>query len=194
MSNTQDKRILIDVAHIEQEEGDECVIACCVMLLDWARNRFGKDVPKMPYATVKSLMKKEAGGLPLNATKALNDCKQLKKAKPRIRFGYSIGNNLNDVLIELEKDYPVIAWIELTRFGLKYVHSVVVNGISVDKMSIDYIDPDPEATTYPLKMPTSEFLEHWECTLNALIRIDIVEDPILLLPDYFDEEVESKEE
>lgn len=193
MSNLGERSISIDVPFKEQEEGDECVIACCVMMLEWASQRFSSGgIPKMSYEDVKALMKIETGGLPLSAPKRLNRCKQLKKSVPRVRFAYSLWNKLEDILKELEKDYPVTVWIEQEAFGDRYFHSIVVNGVSEDKMEIAYLDPNPEMTPFQVNIPTSKFLEQWQCTLNALIKIDIIEDPLLLLPDYFENEQESE--
>lgn len=72
--------------------------------------------------------------------------------------------------------------------GLVVRHSVVVVGISEDRLTIMYQDPNPENKNEQIPKPTSQFLREWGDTLNAQIRIDIVEDPRLLLPDYFERE------
>lgn len=109
MSGAGGTLIHVDVPYVDQDEGDECVVACCLMLLKWARARFGSSVPEMDYDEVKSILKKEKGGIALNAPKHLNSCKKLRESIPRIRFSYSIWSDFRAIEKELEKGYPVIA-------------------------------------------------------------------------------------
>lgn len=170
-----------------QDEGDECVIACCLMVLKWARNRFGDGIPLFSYEAVKGILQKDIGrdGIALDAPKRLTKSRELQKSIPRLNFPYSFSTGLAEIEKEIRKEYPIITWLHQTINGKPRNHSVVVVGLSKDKMTIKYLDPLNDAE--PLSVATPKFLEEWKGTLNAQIRIHIPEDPLKYLPDYLDE-------
>jgi hypothetical protein len=174
-----------------QDEGDECVIACCVMVLNWARGKWGEGIPELSYDDVKALLKKDADmdGLALNSPKLLNNCKALKKSKPRLQFLYSFSTGLTEIIDEIGKGYPVIAWLHQIVDGKPRNHSILIVDLSDDKMSIKFLDPLGDSKI--VSVPTPEFLEQWGGTLNAQIRIHIPEDPLMYLPDYLENDSED---
>lgn len=178
----------IHVPFHPQDEGDECVVACCVMVLRWARDRYGEGIPDITYDDIKGILRKETerDGLPLNAPKRLTNCKQLRKSIPRILFPYSLSTGLAEIEREIKKGFPVITWLHQKIDGFTRNHSVVVIGLSEDKMTVTYNDPLGDSR--PVSVPTPNFLEEWLGTLNAQIRIHIEDEPIKKLPEYFEEE------
>ncbi len=170
----------IDISLFPQRGSNDCLIACVMMILEWAKANY-PEVASYSYDALVKILGMTATGTKFCDVTNLNKDRRNKECKVQLEFGCA-PTSLHFVIEQIQQGLPVIVYLLQEHYDNKVQHAVVVNFISTDKTKIGILDP---LRPKPINKSTGAFLEEWEQLLKYTIYVKIneIEDLTLYLGD-----------
>lgn len=174
----------VKVPIIEQEDGSDCVVACVMMVMAWAKSVFG-DVAEFTYHEMKKILKWDKDGVRIENVHLLNKRKRIKRHthQPKFTFGFATGLDL--IWDEIALRRPVIVYLHQASPDGVHKHANVVIGHSPDKTKIYCNDP---AMKKSITMPTGQFQDEWNALFRTTAHVMVEEQETLPLGTFTEED------
>lgn len=118
-----------------------CVPACIKMVLEYARKKYGKEIPRLSIKTIARVVGTTIDGTAPKDVENMNE--RLSKAVPSVEFKTEFLSRFPEIVKELnDEENPVIAWINCVEPPDTVWHAVVVTGFDPETNTIFYNDPE----------------------------------------------------
>ena len=121
-----------------QPSRNYCVPACIKMILEFLRERYGEDIPRLSLSRIARIIGTQWDG---TAPKDVENINKYFKAKLCIEFKAEFMRHFPEIRKELEEGKPVIAWVNDQIPPDKLWHAVVVCGFNPDINAVIFNDP-----------------------------------------------------
>ena len=121
-----------------QPSRNYCVPACIKMILEYLRQDYGDDIPRLSLSKIARIVETQWDG---TAPKDVENINKYFKAKLCIKFKAQFMAHFPDIEKELAEKRPVIVWINIATFPDLLWHAVIVCGFDPDTNSVFFNDP-----------------------------------------------------
>ena len=164
---------ILDVAFYKQPNDMYCHPTCVKMVLNYAIRHFKI---KQRNLSIRSIARK-IGADPLDGTppggiELINGA--LVNSKPSIRFTRQLSGTLREIIVEIDNERPIIAWINLSDNEFDPVwHAVVIVGYDRDKREIYYIDPLKTEEDHIVTLEIGDFISNKMGPQGNMIKFEI---------------------
>ncbi len=124
----------------QPQRRNQCVPTCIKMILEYLRTKHGDSIPRLSIKKISKIVNMQIDGTIPKDVENINNF--LCKGNPVVEFKASILARFPQIKKEiLEKENPVIAWLNTANPPDEVWHSVVVIGFDPETHMVTYNDP-----------------------------------------------------
>jgi ABC-type bacteriocin/lantibiotic exporter with double-glycine peptidase domain len=121
-----------------QPSPNYCVPACIKMILEYLRQDYGDNIPRLSLSRIARIVETKWDG---TSPKDVENINKYLETKVCIKFKAQFMGHFQDIEKELREKRPVIVWVNIAPAPNLLWHAVVVRGFDPDTNSVFFNDP-----------------------------------------------------
>jgi len=163
----------LEVPFYKQTTPGYCHPACVKMVIGYAIDVLGIQQNRITVGRVaKALRTHRLSGTAPGDLELVNSL--LTESVPQIQFKSQISGRFEDIKTEIDRERPLIAWINISPDRDDTIwHAVVIHGYDLDDNKIYFIDPEMNVEDYERTSEIGYFLDNKLGVDGRLIKLII---------------------